>query len=510
MKIFIRKGLYIFNYHSFNTFVNDYWKFGSIFFSNYQKNFEKQVQFYLKYLNKVETFNLKEISYTKPLFFLTFDDGYRDNFEIALPILKKYSLPSIFLITTGLIGTENLLWHDKVRLFFEKRKNNNLFNSMHVKRECKRRLNQLKKKRLDVFAREIEEIPEFQNRSLRLMMDWTQVHELYHNKFLIGIHSHTHPVMSALDFNQQVEEIKKSIELIRENLNYNPIFCSYPEGTSSSYGSDTIEILKKFGIQYSFTTVCGLNQRETNPYRLKRIGVNPSDPVPLLAVKILKATAKNIWLKSEMFNKCRYSLKQYGFFYSVKRFAKHVLKPLGINIDTYYILHRNLDEDIKIFSLPEKMEIKQMNYKDFENSEFFTIYPEQKRELYRKRFKNDDYQAFGVKIKGKFVYMTWISTDSIEIKAINFKKKLTQDEAVLVDSYALPEARGLGIHNFMNGYRLRKLKEKGIKKVYAGVLSENRPALKTQLKYGFKKGEKITWLRIGRFEKYFKKAVDFK
>ena len=93
---------------------------------------------------------------------------------------------------------------------------------------------------------------------------------------------------------------------------------------------------------------------------------------------------------------------------------------------------------------------------------------------------------------------------------LNFNKKLDQDEGILIDSFALPEARDLGIHSYMNGYRLEKLKEKGIKKVYAGVLAENVPALKTQIKYDFKNGEKVTLLKLGRIKKYIKKDGHFK
>ncbi len=37
---------------------------------------------------------------------ITFDDGYRDNYEIAAPILQECDLPACFFLTVGYIGTE--------------------------------------------------------------------------------------------------------------------------------------------------------------------------------------------------------------------------------------------------------------------------------------------------------------------------------------------------------------------------------------------------------------------
>src|SRR4030095_15624021 len=45
---------------------------------------------------------------------ITFDDGYRDNYSFAYPILKKYQLPATVFVATGFIGTEGLMWNDRV------------------------------------------------------------------------------------------------------------------------------------------------------------------------------------------------------------------------------------------------------------------------------------------------------------------------------------------------------------------------------------------------------------
>lgn len=47
---------------------------------------------------------------------ITFDDGYEDNFRIALPLLERFSAPACVFVVTNLIGREDALWWDRVGL----------------------------------------------------------------------------------------------------------------------------------------------------------------------------------------------------------------------------------------------------------------------------------------------------------------------------------------------------------------------------------------------------------
>lgn len=52
----------------------------------------------------------------KPVAAITFDDGYRDVYQNAFPILKRRGIPSAVFVVTDLIGTERLLAHDELHL----------------------------------------------------------------------------------------------------------------------------------------------------------------------------------------------------------------------------------------------------------------------------------------------------------------------------------------------------------------------------------------------------------
>ena len=98
-----KKSLYfVFNYHSFSKYNNYYINVGSILETGYKENFDKQVRFFKKhFLFKYpkEFFSLKEPLHAV---LLTFDDGYKDNYDIAFPILSKHKIKSIFFIVSSL------------------------------------------------------------------------------------------------------------------------------------------------------------------------------------------------------------------------------------------------------------------------------------------------------------------------------------------------------------------------------------------------------------------------
>ena len=73
------------------------------------------MKFLKKFRNVVP---LKEIKKNKNAVAITFDDTFKNVFTNAFPILKKYSLPATFFITTGFIGTNKNFWVDRLEMYF--------------------------------------------------------------------------------------------------------------------------------------------------------------------------------------------------------------------------------------------------------------------------------------------------------------------------------------------------------------------------------------------------------
>jgi GNAT superfamily N-acetyltransferase len=342
--------------------------------------------------------------------------------------------------------------------------------------------------------------------SPRLMMNWDEIRGADAAGALIGAHTNTHPILSQLPSESQREEIQTSIETIKEKTGRSPEFFSYPEGGVASFNEETVQILKERGVRFAMTTEKGVNDPEDLPYFLKRIGMNPSDPVPVVVLKIaLMGLRTQRHLRGLKGRKAQAGLKirQYGHWNAAKRAFKAALRIIGIHFETYWILTRDLGSHIEAPAPVSGLAVKRLSYEDFEVSPFFNEFSPEKRNLLKQRFSSPDYQAFGAERDGALVYMTWIATDSLRIEAMHFEQELEQGEGVLLDSMTLPKARGLGIHTYMSWYRLERLKDKGVRKAFVAVMAENRPALRAQFKIGFVPREKLTWLTWGRFSRHF-------
>jgi peptidoglycan/xylan/chitin deacetylase (PgdA/CDA1 family) len=245
-----------------------YYKKEIIYANVYPEEFNKQM-IYLKTHFEVITVSeyLERISYenlTGKEICLTFDDGFKDNYLYAFPILKEYGLRATFFLTTGYIG------------------GNTLFAWMP----------------LDKGGKE----DSFRHRERWLPLSWEEVREMMEWGMEFGTHTHTHRDSLSKMTKSEVEwEIKESTKCYREETGVNPEFFSYPHGTFKDYSPFHIDLLKAFKYRGALTTNIGRNGWPQNPYELKRIIVYETDSLREFKKKVTGAydiaeNLQKLWL----------------------------------------------------------------------------------------------------------------------------------------------------------------------------------------------------------------------
>ena len=270
--------------------------------------FEKQIRFLRKYYEIVDLGDLKRLeakrTSKKDFIVLTFDDGYRDNYTHAFPILQKYQAPATIFLATRYINTNRLLWYDQLAWI--------LYNTESVPdmatlvkhsiapkliREVERffisssfiRFNVLRSlaAKLKTFATKERErilsilaqackIKRWPASDERAMLSWTEVREMSKHGIFFGSHTMSHPVLSDISVEEARREIFESKNIIEEQIQKPVTTFAYPYGKKEDYTDEVTKILIDEGFEYACTTTMGYEQFPVaTPLKLKRRGVPP-------------------------------------------------------------------------------------------------------------------------------------------------------------------------------------------------------------------------------------------
>lgn len=214
---------------------------------------------------------------------ITFDDGYRDNCEVAAPILNRLGLPATFFITSGAIE-RGIMWNDLV-IEGIRRAQSDLdlqdidlgqvsISGTETRRDAFRRLiERIKYQPLEermsiaetVYSKATQE-PE-----PRLMMSKEQVRELSASGFEIGGHTVSHPILEKLSDDQAKFEIENNRRWIVDVTGVNPTSFAYPNGRfGNDFSSRHERLVDEAGYEFAVSTDWGAASRLSRDRALPR------------------------------------------------------------------------------------------------------------------------------------------------------------------------------------------------------------------------------------------------
>lgn len=226
---------------------------------------------------------------------ITIDDGYRDAYEIAYPLLRRFELPATLYVVTDFIERRIWLWTDKMRYLTSQTKAQNLTlklngNSLEMtlgdessRRLAASRVNSILK-RLDDEAKEEELKRVAKAMGVRLpetppdefaAINWQQAREMDANGVEIGSHTVTHPILTNVDDQRLRRELSESRAGLEARLGRRVEHFCYPNG---NYDERVRSLVENSGYASAVTTESGLVDSGDERFTLRRVHTEPDMP----------------------------------------------------------------------------------------------------------------------------------------------------------------------------------------------------------------------------------------
>jgi peptidoglycan/xylan/chitin deacetylase (PgdA/CDA1 family) len=246
---------------------------------------------------------------------ITFDDGYRDNFEFAYPILKKYEAPFAIYVATSFADRIGELWwlaleaviaqNEMIGVRMGERDHWFQCASVADKRAAFNHIygwlrklpteQELRQAVRDLCARHRVDMASF---CASLCMGWDELAKLAADPLVtIGAHTVNHPILTKLDDKSVRGELASSRDVIAAALGAQPAHLAYPVGDRSAAGPREFRIAQELGYKTAVTTRPGVIFRGHGEHltALPRISLNGNFQRPRYAKVLISGAATGLW-----------------------------------------------------------------------------------------------------------------------------------------------------------------------------------------------------------------------
>ncbi len=224
---------------------------------------------------------------------ITFDDGDNSFYNLALPILKKYDIPSTVFVSPDVIKSRKNFWFQEISDYSDEKIKDILKYSIKPEIVEKYPLNTLLKsmkiediwKLINIYQEKFNKLPKD-----CLNMGIEQVEELNRTEIVsIGAHTMRHPILKNENDKTANYEISESVKQLEKILENKVISFAYPNGKPEvDFSQREIDILKKQSIEIAFSTERKRLRAKSNFLNVPRIGITSGSDLNILTKILLE------------------------------------------------------------------------------------------------------------------------------------------------------------------------------------------------------------------------------
>lgn len=275
---------------------------------------ERQIQYLATHYRVVPLDQLFQESSRpgKPVAAITFDDGYKNVYRYAAPLLQRFGLPATIFVIADCSLHGRVPWWERLRAMIaaaqqpaaevpiqgtkrrfplvtqgDKRR-----ALLELSAELRRLIPKQREELLSALGADLGTGERVRARGEPISVD--EMREIVEQGIGVGAHGRSHDSFLHLSREELAGELRESRDLLEAATGHPVTWLAYPYGEHSS---EAVEVVMRAGYEGAVTTEAGLNDAASNPYTLRRVCVDDTLSFAhfVLAVSGLRDVLKGVF-----------------------------------------------------------------------------------------------------------------------------------------------------------------------------------------------------------------------